>query len=184
MSWINKYKKVWRLAALLLLLAAIIGPWFFENLAIPSKYDCPGSNVRLRENICGAPMSGIVLFTYVLSGFPGIVIGFVQGTLSLADRGRELLFTTIFTLGGLMLLLPIYTTLRSLQDRQNQRRKIINILAWGMAVSLGLLWPVSSYSGHYWVLWGSWLYIAVAASTLALELLTLITERKISPGKL
>ncbi len=66
MSWINKHKRVWRVAILVLLLVAIMGPWTFDRINVPSEYPC---SVRLEGDFCGTPMSGIWIFSWIIGGY-------------------------------------------------------------------------------------------------------------------
>jgi hypothetical protein len=44
---IDKHKKYWRAALLVLLLAAFIGPWAFDPINVPAEYPCSAPFVRL-----------------------------------------------------------------------------------------------------------------------------------------
>jgi hypothetical protein len=54
---------------------------------------------------------------------------------------------------------------------------MFHLAAWGLASGIGLLIGISSYPKLFWVLWGVWLYIGLAASALILEVLVLVAGR-------
>jgi hypothetical protein len=62
MVWTNEYKKVWRVAVLVLLLVAIMGPWTFDRIHVPSEYSCSSPYIRLEGDFCGIPLRGITVF--------------------------------------------------------------------------------------------------------------------------
>lgn len=47
MLWMNEHKRVWRVAILVLLLAAIIGPWAYDRVNVPAEYPCAPPFIRL-----------------------------------------------------------------------------------------------------------------------------------------
>jgi hypothetical protein len=81
-----------------------------------------------------------------------------------------------------LLVLPFFSTLLLILRGDRRRRQIFNIVAWGLAAGIALLMGMSSYPRLFWVLWGSWLYIGLAASALILEVLTLAGGRRPSQG--
>jgi hypothetical protein len=38
--WLHKHKNVWRVAVLVLLLVAMVAPWAFDVVDVPSEYPC------------------------------------------------------------------------------------------------------------------------------------------------
>jgi hypothetical protein len=59
MSWINEHKSVGRVAVLMLLLVAMMGPWTFDLINVPAEYPCSAPNIRLDDDFCGTPLPGI-----------------------------------------------------------------------------------------------------------------------------
>ena len=181
MSWFNEHKKVWRVAVLVLLLVAIAGPWTFEVIWVPSEppfSPCFAPYIRLDEDFCGTPMSGKWLLGWMVSGFVSGTSGLVTGTNDFSEWVREVFVGLLLSL----LLLPFFGTLLLILRRDRWRRQVFNTVAWGLAVGIGLLIGLSSYPKLYWVLWGIWLYIGLAASALILEVLGLVAERRPSQG--
>lgn len=176
--WINKHKNVWRVAILVVVLVAIIGPWTFDQIMVPSQYECSAPNIRLEGDFCGLPLRGTWFLGWMVSGFAYASAGLVTGSLGFIEWASGFLFTLFF----LLVVLPFFTTLLLILRRDGQRWQLFNIAAWGLAAGLSLLLALSGYPGFFWVLWGIWLYIGLAASALILEAATLAAGRRPSPG--
>jgi hypothetical protein len=164
MTWIKEYRRLWRTAALLLLLITITGPWIFDKIWVPAEYICRPQNLRIDQNYCGLPVPGIRFFFFVFSNFFLAISSMVTGEMAFLGFVRELLFSALF----LVLLLPVISTL-SLIVRGNNQSKFA-ILVWGVAAGLSLFIVLSNNTRQIWLLWGIWLYIVLAAATLVLEL--------------
>ena len=173
MSWIYKHKRVWRVAILVLLLVAIMGPWTFDRINVPSEYPCSTPNIRLEGDFCGTPMSGIWIFSWMVGGFINASVGFVTGAMGFTEWTRAFLFS----LRLFLLLLPFFSTLLLILGGGHRRRQMFQAGAWGLASGIGLLIGISRYPKLFWALWGVWLYIGLAASALILEVLALAAGR-------
>ena len=57
-SWINEHKNGWRVALLVVVLVAIMGPWTFDPINVPSEYPCQAPYIRLDDDFCGTPLPG------------------------------------------------------------------------------------------------------------------------------
>lgn len=79
-------------------------------------------------------------------------------------------------------MLPFFTTLLLILRRDGRHRQLFNIAAWGLAAGLSLLLALSRYPKLLWELWGTWLYIGLAAGALILETAALAAGRRPSPG--
>jgi len=208
MSWINEHKRVWRVAILVVVLVAIMGPWVVELINVPSEYPCsalinsmpseypysaPG--FRLEGDFCGVPMSGIRMFSWVIVAFTTFGVGLVTGAMGFADRGFLSTFIFIIVL-PLLLVPPIFSTLLLIVRGDRRRLQVFNAAAWGLAAGIGLLLGVfrvatlgigllgmSSYLKLLWTLWGIRLYIGLAVSALILEVLALAAGRRPSQGR-
>jgi len=170
MSWMNEHKRVWRVAVLGVLLVAIAGPWIFERIPVPSEYSC---SIRLEGDYCGIPMSGAWLLSAMAGALVNMAVGLVTGTTVLADRIREFLFSLL----GLLLVLPFFSTLLLILRGDRRRQLVFHVAAWSLAAGLGLWIGMSSYPKLFWVLWGIWLYVGLAASALILEVAMLANKR-------
>jgi len=91
MSWINEHKKVWRVAILVVGLVAIMGPWVFDVIYVPSEYSCSAPNIRLDNDFCGTPLPGIVLFHWMVSGFVYATAELVTSAMGFTDWTHEFL---------------------------------------------------------------------------------------------
>jgi len=175
MSWINKHKRVWRVAILVLLLVALMGPWAFDLIDVPSEYPCSAPFIRLEGYFCGMPLSGVGAYSWMVTASEGLL----RGAVSLVDWVRGFLDGLLWSL----FLLPFISTLLLILRGDRQRRQVFNVAAWGLATGIGLLLiGMSIYPKLFWVLWGIWLYIGLAASALILEVLTLAAGRRPSQG--
>jgi len=163
MSWINEHKNVGRVAVLVLLLVAMMGPWTYSSDGVPPAEWCRAPNILLENGRC---------------------VRLVTGATVLADRAREFLGVFLFTMGIFLLMLPFFSTLLLIRGRDSRRLRVFHLMAWGLAAVLGLLLALLAMSGSglYSELWGIWLYFGSAAGALILEVLALVTARRLSQG--
>jgi hypothetical protein len=110
------------------------------------------------------------------------VIGLVTGATVLADFGVVFLKRLLASLVLLLIVLPFFSTLRLILRGDRTRQQVFHVVLWALAAGIGLLFGLSSLPKLYWVLWGTWLYIGLAASALILEVLALVTGRRPSLG--
>jgi hypothetical protein len=178
MSWIDKHKNVWRGVILVGVLVAVVGPWTFDHVWVPSEHRCCAPWLRLNDNFCGIPLPGTWLFCFMAIGFISASARLVAGGGDAVKQARELLIGIVLFL----LVLPVLSTLLSVLSGDHRRRQVLNVAAWVLAAGMGLLIGVSSHPRLFWVLWGLWLYIGLAASALILEALTLAAGRRINKG--
>jgi len=158
---------------LLLLGAAIIGPWTFDVINVPSEYSCQAPYIWLYGDFCGVPLSGIRILYWMVSGFIYSFKALVTGTMVFYDWAREF----IFSLFLFLILSPFLSTLLLILRGDRRRLQIFNVVALSLAIGLCLLLGFSNYPKLFWVLWGEWLYIGVAAAALVLEILGLTAGR-------
>jgi hypothetical protein len=169
MSWLDKHPRVWRAGTLVLLLIALVGPWGFDLLNVPSEYACSPPNVRLYGDFCGMPLSGIYLLTWTVEGF----LAFVQTGAVFPDRAREffgLLFLCAVVL--FVFVLPFFNTLLLILRGASRRHGIFSVVVWSLAAGISLLLGTLR-PRLFWALWGVWLYAGLAVSALVLEGLAL-----------
>jgi hypothetical protein len=178
MSWMNDHKREWREIVLVLLLVSIIGPWIFDLIVVPSEYACLTPAIRLAGDYCGIPMSGIWILSAAAGVLVNIVVGLVTGTTAFTDRFREFSFSLL----GLLLILPFFSTLFMIVRGDRQHQLVFHVAVWCLAFGLGLLLAISSYPKQFWVLWGIWLYVGLAASALILEVVMLAARRRPDHG--
>ena len=170
---LEKHKRVWRIAIILLLLVAFLGPWTFDLVWVPSGHFCYAPHIRLDDDYCGIPRSGIWLYRWIAGGFIYISSGLLTGELNFSVWIGEILFYLFVFLS----LLPIFSTLLLILRGNHQRRQMFTIVAWVLAIGVGLLWGMGNYPKFFWVVWGIWLYIGLAISALILEIIVILSIR-------
>ena len=178
MSWIGEHRTVWRVAILAVVLVAITGPWTFDHIWVPSEHSCSGPHVRLNDKFCGIPLSGTWLFRFMAIGFINTSARLVAGGGDAVKQARE----SLIGVGLFLLVLPVFSSLPLILFGDRRRRQVLNVAAWVLAAGMGLLIGMSSHPRVFWVRWGLWLYIALAAIALTLEVLTLAARRRPSQG--
>ena len=178
MLWIDEHRNAWRVAVLALLPVAIMGPWAFDRIYVPSEFPCSAPNIRLEGDFCGVPLRGTTVISFMAGALINISVELVTGAIILADRAGEFLFGLFVFL----VVLPFFSTLLLILRGDRRRWQVFNVAAWGLAAGMGLLIGMSSYPKLFWRLWGIWLYIGSAASALILEVLTLAAGGRPSQG--
>jgi len=182
MSWIHKHKRVWRVAILVLLLVAIMGPWTYTSDGVPPAAWCANPNILLENGSCVRLVSGAEVITFMTGAFLSMSVGLVTGATVLPDRTREYLGVFLFMILLLLLLLPFFTTLLMIWGRDSRRLRILHLMVWGLAAVLSSLPVVFGLVLRSDRSWGIWLYIGSAASVLILEVFVPVTGRKPSLG--
>jgi hypothetical protein len=184
MSWINEHKNFGRVAALMLLLVAIMGPWTYSSDGVPPAEWCDDPLILLENERCVRLVSGATVLTFVIGVFLSMSVGLVTGATVLPDRAREFLITFRLMVGVFLLILPFFTTLLLIRGRDSRRLRVFHLMAWGLAAVLGLLLTLLAVSGSglYSELWGIWLYFGLAAGALILEVLALVAGRRLNQG--
>jgi len=167
-----------RWGILALMMVAIIGPWFYEVINVPSPNPCT-EGTRIDDDFCGIPVSGLQVFAIFFMNIFSSVFWLVTGDVSM----RELLGS----LGVILFFLPIISLLfLSLRrDNTNSKGEKFNIGVLLIALILGVLVTVSKISATSGELWGLWFYKVTIFCALVLELMSMQTKRKMrnSPDK-
>ncbi len=88
-----------------------------------------------------------------------------------------ILFVYLFVILLFIILLPFFSTVLLTWRRDPRRMQIFHLIAWGLAAVLSLLLVASQPILHSIRFWGVWLYIGVAVSALALEVIALGSGR-------
>jgi len=167
----------WRVISLALLILALIGPWTYDVIYVPTEYTCQPPNIRLEGDYCGLPMSGIRVVFFLFEAFISISIGFMNGTAVFADRAREYLFIIFF----LLPLPPFISTVVMFWKKDSRRMQAIHLITWGLAAIMGLVWSLFVFSDPHpqkWRLWGGWFYLVLTISMLTLETSALATKNR------
>ena len=170
-------KQVWRIASLVLLILAMLGPWVYDRINVPAEYPCLFPNVRLEGDFCGVPLSGIRIQVMMLEAFNQISMQYMAGVAIFPARAREFLFSITF----ILLLLPLLSTALVLLRPNSRSLQVFHLGIWGLATILGLFWSVMVLSNthmHKWSLWGVWIYLVLAVSMLVLEGFALTAKKE------
>ena len=181
MMTLMKHIQTIRWALFLLMVAAILGPWIYEVVNVPSPYPCT-TGFRVDENFCGILVSGLnilALFT------PNIFISayyLITGDASLREFLGSLLISSFF----LPVLSSLFLMIRKDRLKAWEERTHIGVLS--MTILVGLLGVVvGNIFGNVkelWRFWGFWLYEWVVLSALVLELFRMVLARKSRTGHL
>ncbi len=178
MLWIRKYRNIWRVLILVVVLAAIAGPWTIDVIMVPSEFSCSAPYVRLDGDFCGIPLPGTWIFRLMVDGFVYASVRPVTGGMVFIEYARIFFFNLLV----FPLVLPLFSTLFLILRGERRRRQVFNIVAWSLAAGMSLLIAMPNYPKLFWMVWGVWLYVGLAASALILEALTLAAGTRLSPG--
>jgi len=179
MSWVSEYKNAWRVAVLVLLVVAMVGPWTYSSDGVPPAEWCDDPLILLENGRCVKLVLGATVLAFWATAFFQMSMDLVAGETVLGGRAGEFLFAFLFMVGTCLLVLPFFSTLLQVLGRGRRRMRVFHVITWRLAAPLALLLAVLLVSGGpYAKLWGIWLYVALTAVALTLELLTLAGESR------
>ena len=83
----------------------------------------------------------------------------------------------------LMILLPFFSNLLLIGNRNSRRLQSINVIVWAIACLLTLTMFIiqsnrDQFAQYFYLLWGLWLYILLTIGTMILEILILRSDVK------
>jgi hypothetical protein len=136
MFWLHEHNRVWRVPILVLILMALIGPWAFDRVNVPSHYPCSAPSVRLEGDFCGLPLSGVLILSFMVIGLVWTTAELVAGAVTFIEWVRFFLFAVGIIL---LLVLPFTATLLALLDGNGRRRRVFPAAAWGLGALVFLL---------------------------------------------
>jgi len=174
MIWIKKNRRVWRTSILVLLLVAFLGPWTFDLIWVPSDHFCYPPYIRLDDDFCGIPLSGIWFYRWIAGIFIDSSTGLVTGELVFTELIRDFLFCLFVFLP----LLPFISAILLIPRGDHKRRRVFTIITWGLPIAFGLFWGLINFPKLFWLVWGVWLYIGLAISALILEIFVILSNRE------
>jgi hypothetical protein len=166
----NGIHKMLRLAVLVLLAVAFIGPWTYSMDGVPPPEWCAEPNFLLTPERCARLLPGTEILSLLGSFLIALPVNLFSSEFPLADRGRELLFVLLLTL----LFLPFISTLILSLARNTRRWLVLDLAAWGLAAVPVVIFFLSLPLQRGLRFWGFWLYIGLAAAMLLLGLWGLI----------
>jgi hypothetical protein len=178
MSWISRTRTIWRLAVLILGVAAIAGPWTYTADGVGPVEYCKPPHVLLESDRCVRLVPWTEAFGFMAAAFAQMSVALITGRLALAERGREFVGVALFTAGAVLLVLPLLATLLALLGRARRRARTFRAAAWGVAGLVALLAAVVlGAPGSHLALWGIWLFVGLAVVALTMELLCVAGAR-------
>jgi hypothetical protein len=176
MFWLSKNKRIWRIIVLILMMAALTGPWAYDRINVPAEYACSAPFIRLEGDFCGTPLSGIWFFSAISGELIGAVVGLFTGIMVIPDLARMLLVGLL----GFFLVLPFISTILLVLREERLVQFIFQVVVCSLVICLGALWIIFNPVKLGWSLWGIWLYVGLVAGALILEVILLMTRRRIS----
>ena len=179
MSFIAGNKVWWRTLVLALFIISMLGPWMFDLLNVPAQYPCGKPSVRLYGDFCGYPMSGFEVIKWANSGFLYFLDELLEGNIA----GR--IINLILPLYSWLIILPFFSILLLIWNKNSRRLQTINLIAWGLACILTLTLFIlqtkeRQFIHTFYLLWGIWLYILIAIGTIIFEILGLRSNNQLS----
>lgn len=166
MTWIIKNKRNLRTAIFLVsFLALTSGPWVFDRVWVPGEFDCTPPSIRLDENFCGLPLSGITFFIWWIGGVVNSSISMVTSSTAFLTWLREGLLPLIF----LFPLFAVLSTILLILLGEKQWLKNVNITIWGISLGICIWLGTQNHPSFFYVVWGLWLFIGLSLITLILE---------------
>jgi len=171
--WFCTYDKKWRMLIFFLMLVAIVGPWMYETLYVPSPNPCT-SGFRVKENYCGFPISGIWLFFASLGSVSSIAFRFFTGE---ANAGEFLMSVGMI----LYILLPVVGLLLVAGKADPSPKKVklhLSITIFTSILGVVSVLIVMNELSFIVRMWGYWTYLLMVFISLALELLRLLITRR------
>ena len=169
MSWICEHQRNWRIALLILMAVAFMGPWSYDLINVPAKYECTASNIRLYGDFCGIPQPGIKFIFWIIGGLISISISLLSSEYALYERVRELLIILLVLLSFLSLISTLLLIIRG----NKISRQVFTIIAWVFSFGGGLFLAMAHQPKMFWALWGIWFFVGLAACAVSLEILVL-----------
>jgi hypothetical protein len=168
MLWLKNHPFTWRLAALALLLAALLGPWGYDRINVPAQYDC-SPYIRLAGDFCGLRISGVNAISAVVGAVFSIVVALISGAVETPVSIGSLFSGLLYLVPVFLIELPILSTLLLMLCGDRLALKILQVTAWILALGIALFLGYHSYPTQIQHYWGVWLYIAAGTSACVLE---------------
>ena len=164
--------KIVRLVVLVLLVAAILGPWGYSADGVPPPEWCADPNFLLTPERCVRLLPGTEILSLLGSFIIALPAMLSSSEFSLAERGRELLFVLL-----MILFLPFISTLILSLARTTRRLLAFDMAVWGLAAIPAVMIAFFTPEQRGLQLWGVWLYIGLAAAMLLFGAWALLRKR-------
>ena len=154
-----------RASVLLLLAVALLGPWTFDTVNVPGEFACSAPFIRLNDDFCGLPISGIQFFQLWIGAFFYMPFELITG--GFTGSAREFLLG----LSIILPLIPFFTTLFLLWKKDARQLRTAHLVAWALALLLTLAFMLLQTQDPLIPLRGLWFYILLAVGAIVIEYL-------------
>jgi hypothetical protein len=172
MSGSLRLNHLFNLAALLLLVVSLFGPWGTSGDGVPPPEWCEAPNFLINDGSrCVRYLPGTEIFFYMLSGLFAILASVFTGATVFSSDSTfmEALRQIVFILVFFFLLLPFANSLVLHWLMDTPRKRAWVAACWGLAIIPALLIGGLEMARSNLVMWGVWLFTAVVVSMLILE---------------
>ena len=129
------------------------GPWGYDLLSVPARFECQPPTIRLEGDFCGWPVNGVWLFADLGNIVNSLVHHEHPGVVGAGEIGLLLLWFVI----TLLIIAPVISLLLRLKSRRAgwPRLHISLFILLAVLEAFYLLLP-RQYS--LILIWGQWLY--------------------------
>jgi hypothetical protein len=164
MKWIQVHGNYLRGIALGIFV--LLGPWTYDSLYVPARYECSSATFRISSDFCGLPMSGVRTFEWLVTGLLAQLSDFHAFPVRLSNF--------IYIVFFVFPILPFASNLLMISKRNPGWLQRTNLVLWGIACMLALpvvvVLRLEASAGR---LWGLWLYTILTFWMLVVELFIL-----------
>jgi hypothetical protein len=182
--WLYQNRNIWRVAIIIVSLAALVGPWFYDKIYVPAKYPCASPVIRLDGDYCGVPVSGGWFVMAIIGRMIELTAEIVTGETAISDLDLGVLNFFLFAAIAIIFLLPAVNTGFLVSRRGGKDKNVVQMVFWGLACSLSVFWAIIAIGHHWsWGLWGILLYTLAVLSGLALEVFVLVFEGRMGSAQ-
>jgi CDP-diglyceride synthetase len=169
--------KVVRPIAFGLLVLALSGPWYYDEINVPAEFVCQKPNIRLYGDFCGLPITGLG----ILAGLGSEVIALAERIPSGAAEGGHVAGLLLYAASVILVMLA---PIASFMWRSTERGRYsfwlqvtifaIAILVAATMLTQQVLSPIQ--------LWGVWLYAALLLLVLVEETAAMLAKKRNQPA--
>lgn len=152
MALVTRWRLV-RLVGIALVILALVGPWVYEQLYVPSEFECQYPIIRLDEDFCGSPIQGFWFITELVN----VVISLVNHTSPDILGAKEIGSLLLWFVGILVIIAPAISQILRLKSRRI-RWAWVHITVLTMVTGLAGFSLFQSRTYQPIQIWGLWLY--------------------------
>ena len=169
--WIRSRRQKLRLAALVLMLVSLAGPWTFTTDGVPPPEWCSEPHFLTDKDRCVDWVSGLTMLRFIIFGFFGSLAGVLTGNDPLASKSREFRWAFMILGMAILIILPLAGTVLRVLNEKNKRMKLAYRISLVLAIPVAMLIIFQNLSLIPPIrLWGAWTFSFLAAIALLLDL--------------